>query len=44
LRFSLLGVAIKQPGNALALISVDGQPAKPFHVGATVSRVGSCKR
>jgi len=37
LRFSLLGVAITQPGNALALISVDGQPAKPFHVGATVS-------
>jgi general secretion pathway protein C len=37
LRLSLLGVAMAAKGNAIALISVDGQAPKPFHVGATVS-------
>lgn len=36
-RLSLLGVALAAQGNAIALISVDGQAPKPFHVGATVS-------
>ena len=34
---SLLGVAMAGKANAIAIISLDGQPAKPFHVGATVS-------
>ena len=37
LRLSLLGVAMAAKGNEIALISVDGQAPKPFHVGATVS-------
>jgi general secretion pathway protein C len=37
LRLSLLGVAMAAKGTAIALISVDGQAPKPFHVGATVS-------
>ena len=36
-RMSLLGVAMAGKGNAIAVISLDGQPPKPFHVGATVS-------
>ena len=36
-RLSLLGVALAAQGNAIALISLDGQAPKPFHVGATVS-------
>jgi general secretion pathway protein C len=36
-RLSLLGVALAAKGNAIALISLDGQAPKPFHVGATVS-------
>ena len=36
-RMSLLGVAMAGKANAIAVISLDGQPAKPFHVGATVS-------
>jgi hypothetical protein len=34
---SLLGVAMAGKTNAIAVISLDGQPAKAFHVGATVS-------
>lgn len=37
LRMSLLGVAMAGKGNAIAVISLDGQPPKPFHIGATVS-------
>ena len=37
LRLSLLGVALVAKNNAIALISLDGQAPKPFHVGATVS-------
>ena len=36
-RMSLLGVAMAGKANAIAVISLDGQPAKPFHVGDTVS-------
>lgn len=36
-RLSLLGVALAAKGNAIALISVEGQAPKPFYVGATVS-------
>ena len=36
-RMSLLGVAMAGKGRAIAVISLDGQPPKPFHVGATVS-------
>ena len=36
-RLSLLGVALAAQGKAIALISLDGQAPKPFHVGATVS-------
>ena len=36
-RMSLLGVAMAGKANAIAVISLDGQPPKPFHVGATVS-------
>jgi general secretion pathway protein C len=36
-RMSLLGVAMAGKTNAIAVISLDGQPAKAFHVGATVS-------
>lgn len=36
-RFALVGVlAGRQSGGGAALIAVDGQPAKPFRVGATV--------
>jgi general secretion pathway protein C len=37
LRLSLLGVALADKRNAIALISLEGQAPKPFHVGATVS-------
>ena len=37
LRLSLLGVALADKSNAIALISVEGQAPKPFYVGATVS-------
>jgi general secretion pathway protein C len=36
-RLSLLGVALADKRNAIALISLEGQAPKPFHVGATVS-------
>lgn len=36
-RMSLLGVALVAKGNAIALISVEGQAPKPFYVGAAVS-------
>jgi general secretion pathway protein C len=36
-RMSLLGVAMAGKANAIAVISLDDQPPKPFHVGATVS-------
>jgi len=36
-RFQLLGVLTGGPNAGAALIGVDGQPAKPFRVGATVS-------
>jgi general secretion pathway protein C len=36
-RMSLLGVAMAGKANAIAVISLDGQPAKPFLVGDTVS-------
>jgi len=36
-RMSLLGVAMAGKGSAIAVISLDGQPPKPFHVGAIVS-------
>ena len=36
-RFALVGVlAGRQSGGGAALIAIDGQPAKPFRVGATV--------
>jgi general secretion pathway protein C len=35
-RFSLLGVAAQASGAGVALISVDGKPAKPFRVGSAV--------
>jgi len=37
LRLSLLGVALADKGNGIALISVEGQAPKPFHVGAAVT-------
>jgi general secretion pathway protein C len=36
-RFELLGVVNAQNAQGVALISVDGQAAKPFHVGKTVA-------
>ena len=36
-RFALVGVlAGRQSGGGAALIAIDGQPARPFRVGATV--------
>jgi general secretion pathway protein C len=35
-RFALMGVVASRGDNAAALIAVDGKPAKPFRVGATV--------
>ena len=35
-RFALLGVLANQASGGAALISVDGQPAKPYRVGASV--------
>ena len=35
-RFALLGVVADDTGRGAALIAVDGQPAKPFRVGAVV--------
>ncbi len=34
---NLLGVAMKQYRNGMAVISVENQPPQPFQVGATVS-------
>jgi len=36
-RFSLVGVVASQEHDGAALIAVDGRPAKPFRVGATVA-------
>ena len=36
-RFKLLGVVAGRQGRGAALISVDGQPARPYRVGATVT-------
>lgn len=36
-RFRLLGVVAARQGQGAALISVDGQPAKPYRVGAELS-------
>ena len=35
-RFALQGIVAGSPGGGAALISVDGQPAKPFRVGNAV--------
>lgn len=35
-RFSLVGVAAGRSRSGVALISVDGKPARPFRVGSTV--------
>ena len=35
-RFALLGVLANQGSGGAALISVDGQPAKPYRIGASV--------
>ena len=36
-RFALLGVVASRERDGTALIAVDGRPAKPFRVGATVA-------
>jgi general secretion pathway protein C len=36
-RFRLLGVVAARQGQGAALISVDGQPAKPYRVGAALA-------
>jgi general secretion pathway protein C len=36
-RFQLVGVLVGGPSQGAALIAVDGKPAKPFRVGATVA-------
>ena len=35
-RFALVGVVADRSGTGVALISIDGKPAKPFRVGAPV--------
>ena len=35
-RFSLQGVVNGSPGGGAALISIDGQPARPFRVGSAI--------